>query len=96
MTLFWKKSCDFYNSALLTKYFRLATDEHHTVVSQEILATELFKYKPQTQQQSNLWYSIVYHLNDVKNPAFSVTQRGIKDKFIADKKEQDKASGINV
>ncbi|PFX14801.1 Retrovirus-related Pol polyprotein from transposon 17.6 [Stylophora pistillata] len=69
----------------------------------EILATDPFKYKPQTQQPSNLWNSIVDHLHDVKNPAFSVTQRAVKDKFnlskekfIAKKKEQDKASGIDV
>ena len=79
------------------------TDEHHTVLLREILAAELFKYKPRTQQRSNLWNSIVDHLNDAKNPGFSVTQRAVKDKFnllkdkfIAKKKEQDKASGIDV
>ena len=69
------------------------TDEHHTILLREILATEPFKYKPQTQQHSNLWNSTVDHLNDVKNPAFSVTKRAVKDKSIAKKKEQDKASG---
>ena len=49
------------------------TDEHHTILLREILATEPFKYKPQTQQHINLWNSIVDHLNDVKNPALSVT-----------------------
>ena len=74
-----------------------------TVLLREFLATEPFKYKPRTQQRSNLWNCIVDHLNDVKDPAFSVTQRAIedkfnllKDKFIAKKKEQDKASGIDV
>ena len=79
------------------------TDEHHTLLLREILATEPFKYKPRTQQRSNVLNSIVDHLNDVNNPAFSFTQRAIKDKFnllkekiIAKKKEQDKASGIDV
>ena len=49
------------------------TDEHHTILLREILATKPFKYKPQTQQHINLWNSIVDHLNDVKNPALSVT-----------------------
>ena len=79
------------------------TDEHHTILFARDLATEPFKYKPRTQQRTYLWNSIVDHLNDVKNPAFSITQRAVKDKFnllkekfIAKKKQQDKASGIEV
>ena len=77
------------------------TDEQQTLLLREILATEPFKYKPRTQQRAVLWNSVVDHLNDL--PAFSVTQRAVKDKFSllkekykAKKKEQDKASGIDV
>ena len=38
------------------------TDEHHTLLLQEILATEPFKYKPRTQQRINLWNTVVAHL----------------------------------
>ena len=79
------------------------TDEHHTLLLREILATEPFKYKPRTQQRINLWNTVVAHLDEVTNPAFTVTQRAVKDKFcllkekhIAKKKEQDKASSIDV
>ena len=58
-------------------------DWYYTILLREILATEPFKYKPRTQQRGNLWNSIADHLNDVK-------------KFTAKKKEQDKASGIDV
>lgn len=40
------------------------TDEHHTILLRDILAIETFKYKPRTQQRSNLWNSIFDHLND--------------------------------
>ena len=79
------------------------TDEHHALLLREILATEPFKYKPRTQQRINLWNTVVAHLDDVTNPAFTVTQRAVKDKFcllkekhIAKEKEQDKASSIDV
>lgn len=35
-----------------------------TILLREILAPETFKYKPRTQQRSNLWNSIVDHLDD--------------------------------
>lgn len=76
------------------------TDEHCTLLLQEILATEPFKHKARTQQRNNLSNNIIDHLNDL--PGFSVTQRAVKDKFnlLKDKydakKEQDKASGIDV
>lgn len=40
------------------------TNKHHTILLREILATETFKYKRRTQQRSNMWNSIVDHLND--------------------------------
>ena len=66
------------------------TDEQHTLLLQEILATEPYKYKARTQQRSNPWNNIVDPLNDL--PSFSETQRVVKDKFNL----KIKASGIDV
>ena len=57
------------------------TDCHDILLCREILLVEPFKAKQRTQQRGQLWQSVAEHLNDISEPQFKVSKRGVRDRY---------------
>ena len=86
-------------------FFRMTmkwTKGHDELLVNEILLFEPYTYKEGTLEHGNIWNNIAESLNQVKQPAFSVTKRSVKDRYnlLASKhkkkrKDEERASGIS-
>ena len=78
------------------------TKDHDELLVKEILSFEPYTYKEGTLERGNIWSNIAESLNQVKQPAFSVTKRSVRDRYnlLASKhkkkgKDEERASAIS-
>ena len=78
------------------------TKDHDDLLVKEILLFEPYTYKEGTLERGNICSNIAESLNQVKQPAFSVTKRSVRDRYnlLASKhkkkrKNEERASGIS-
>lgn len=76
--------------------------EKDTLLCREIVLIEPYKFKEKTTLRGQAWKEISEHLNDIKQPVFSVTARAVRErfkvlenKFRKKQREEGNASGIS-
>ena len=76
--------------------------DHDILLVREVLAVDPYSHPQGSRERSNLWEEIVFHLNALADPKFTVTTRSVRDrvKLVIIKKykkkmeEEKKASGL--
>ena len=79
------------------------TSEHEILLCREVIAFELYTHKPGSKERGQCLDRISESLNSIEDLYFKVDQRSVRDKlkkllkkYVHDKNEQEKASGIEV
>ena len=70
--------------------------KHDTIFGRELLSWELWKYCSGTREQGNCLDEICKILNNIKEPKFCVSQKGLRERDSkARKREAERGSGIS-
>ena len=76
--------------------------QHDTIFGRELLSWELWKYRSGTRERGNCLDEICKILNNIKEPQFCVSQKGLRDRLKilerdskARKREAERGSGIS-
>ena len=79
------------------------TVTHDELLCREIIVVAPFLKKPSSRERGAAWTEIAENLNKLDQPKFAVSQRSVRGRFTLlerrrkeERREQDKASGIDV
>lgn len=77
------------------------TRQHEEILVREIFTYEPYNYKSGTTQRGESWKLIAETLNTLDDPKFTVTHRGVRERYALIEKnfkhkkaDEEKASGI--
>lgn len=79
------------------------TNDHDVMFCREVIAFELFSYKPGSKERGQCLDRIAESLNAISDPYFKVDQRSLRDRikkliklYVTKRNNEEKASGVEI